>query len=69
VGDEMSKLLVRIPIYADFMVEVEADSEAEAISKCADISHWSLCHHCSNHIELGEQDLSGDVTAEAIDDE
>jgi len=49
----MSKWSVVIPVSADAIYEVEADSEKEAISKAIE-EHGvpMLCHRCSDHVEI-----------------
>lgn len=59
----MKKYTVSVPIYANYFVKVEADSESEAIEKAEKQFIPSLCCQCSDNIELGEFDESG--TSEA----
>jgi len=51
----MDNYKVFIPIGATAMIDVEADSKEEAIRKAIEeIGNPSICHQCSNEIEIGE---------------
>jgi hypothetical protein len=60
----MKKWHVRIPMYADAFYEIEAENEEAAIEKAYERHSPSICHQCSQHIELGEFDVSADPSAE-----
>jgi hypothetical protein len=64
----MKKWLVRIPMYADALVEVEAENEAAAIERGWETHHPTICHHCAQHIEISEFDVSADATAEEVEE-
>jgi hypothetical protein len=63
----MPKYGVSIPIYASAYVEVEADSEEEAIEKAEESYHVSLCHQCAREVEIGEFDDSASSEAYLLD--
>ncbi len=59
----MPKYIVSIPMFATVFATVEAESEESAIIKAESSYHASLCNQCSNDIELGEHDDSGESVA------
>lgn len=65
----MKKYHVSIPWFASVTVTVEAQSVEEAIDKAIDEADASLCHSCSNNINVdGGPDydhLNGDCVDEA----
>ncbi len=61
------KWLVRIPIYADVLIEVDADNEEAAIERGYETHHPTLCNHCSRRVELSEFDVSADASAEEME--
>lgn len=58
----MKRWFVRVPVYADMIGYVDADSAEDAISK---LGHC-LCHQCSDHFEIGDVDDAGDASAEEV---
>ena len=62
----MKKYLVYVPYAAFVTVEVEAESEWEAIEEaCEKVKTPYLCHGCSQKIEIGGQ-LEDQISAEEI---
>jgi hypothetical protein len=59
------KWSVSIPWHASVCVRVEADTAEEAIEKAIEIAQPSLCHQCSDEIELGE--WNNEVSSDAIE--
>lgn len=64
----MAKYFVRIPVFADWLVTVEADNESSAIDKALKNFYPNLCHSCADLVELSEIDPAGDITAEEKND-
>lgn len=62
----MKKYFVRIPYFCTVMVEVEADSPAEAIDLAVSNAFPSLCHQCSDEIEMDAMNDDAEITAEEI---
>ena len=51
----MKKWGVTVLIDASTFIEVEAETEAEAIEKALEEAYVpSICHHCSHELELGD---------------
>lgn len=63
----MSKWYVSVPVYASATIEVEADTEEDAINKAQEEMPSSLCWSCANDFEIGDIDASADCTAEQLD--
>lgn len=63
----MSKWFVRVPVYADAVVVVEAATEAEAVVAAVEQCSHPLCTYCADRYEIGDQDASSEVTAESFD--
>ena len=64
----MKKWLVSIPITADAMYEVEAETEKDAIQKAYEIGLPSLCNQCANEVEINDFGYDGDALADEIND-
>jgi hypothetical protein len=62
----MAKYNVAIPWYATVNIEVEADTPEEAEEKACREVHASVCHYCSKHIEIGEQDYERSCDVQEI---
>ena len=62
----MKKYIVRIPYFCTFLVEVEADSPAEGEGMAMSKAYPSLCHQCSNEIEIDEMNDAAEITVEEV---
>ena len=62
----MAKWYVSIPTHASMTIEVEAESETEAIDKACEELDGGLCHHCASFYDIGEP-IVNEATAEIID--
>ena len=50
----MAKFLVTLLYDASENVEVQADDAASAEQMAYENARASLCHHCANHLDLGD---------------
>jgi len=63
----MKKYLVRIPWHCTFLVKVDAEDENEAKEKAETSAEYpSLCHYCSEEIEIDEMNDDIDIHVEEI---
>lgn len=58
----MKKFRIILLYDASELVEVEAETEEEAIDKAHQQAMACLCHQCANHLSLG------DIIEEIVDD-
>lgn len=50
----MKKWAVMIEVYASTLVVVEAETEEAARDAAYETAHVSVCHQCSDHLEVGD---------------
>lgn len=53
-GFVIKKWFYRQSIYADVIGYIYADTKEEAIKKAEANFHLSVCHQCSDHLEIGD---------------
>jgi hypothetical protein len=60
----MKKYRVRIPYFCTVLVEVEAENEEEAKDAAVSEVYPSLCHECSNTVEMDEMNDDAEISVE-----
>ena len=63
----MKKWCVSIPINASAIFTIEAETEEEAIQKAYEEGVPTICHYCSDYVDIEDWTLDGDAVAEALD--
>jgi hypothetical protein len=58
--------MVIIPWHATVFVEVDAENKKEAEEKALDEAYPSLCHQCSNEIQIDEINDSAEIDISEI---
>ncbi len=61
----MKKWSIAIPWHCTVFIEVEAETEKEAIEKGECRVYPTLCHQCTDHVELGES--NSDIESDAVE--
>ena len=64
----MKKWLVSVPLSADAIYKVEAETAEDAINKTYAMGIPTLCWQCSDEVDIGDFSLDGDPITEEIDD-
>ena len=65
---KLKKYSVSIPWFCSVIVQVEAAHKEEAEEKALREAGPSLCHQCSDNIDMGEWDSEGDVNVYEVKD-
>jgi hypothetical protein len=60
----MKKFFVSIPIYASATYKIKAETKEEALEKAYERGTPTICHQCSDEIEISDFDFDGEAVVE-----